>query len=128
MQADHKGVRMKRNVQRPWGRKRNGGWIILQEDLVKALKDGDAIQVGEVTVGAKQLRQVISLVPCEDVLIRSNGSLEIETIERVIVRKPDNVKTSFRKPAHNWNYFRLFNNAWVPKVVKTLVVLKPRKY
>ena len=92
---------MKRIVQRPWGRRHRKGWVILKEELLKALKDGDAIQVGEVTVGAKQLRQLVNLIPCYDALIRSNGCLEVETIERVIVRKPDSVKTSFRKPARN---------------------------
>ena len=119
---------MKRIVQRPWGRRHRQGWIILKDELAKALKDGDAIQVGEVTVGARQLRQLVNLVPCRDVLIRSNGKLEVETIQRVIVRKPTSVKTSFRKPAHNWNYFSIFDKAWVPTVIKTLVVLQPKKY
>lgn len=120
---------MKRNLQRPWGCRHRQGWIILSEELAKALKDRDAVQVGEITIGAKKLYQLIKLLPSPDILIRSNGTLEVETISRVFARGRDGERRcSFRKPKHGWNYLRIFNGAWMPKTVRSLVTIKPRKY
>ncbi len=119
---------MKRIIARPWGRKHRQGWIVWKDELVKFLKDGDAVQLGEITVGAKQLRQLVNLLPCDDAFIRSNGKLEIETIERYMVKGRDgNRKTAFRKPCQS-QFFSILNNAWMPANVGRLVVLRPKKY
>lgn len=115
---------MKRTVQRPWGRKKGGGWVILNTSLIKALKAGDAVEFGGITVGTTQLCQVLRLMPYPDSLIRANGRLEVETVQRALTRP----RMTFRKPRRNYSYFALVNRAWLPQVTKTLVVLKPRKY
>jgi hypothetical protein len=120
---------MKRVVQRPFAKKRMGGFIILNSELLKVLKDADAVEVGKITVGAKQLRELVRLVPSTDILIKSNGHLEMETIDRVTVRtKEGHLTNSFRKPKRFFSAFTINNKAWLPELVKTTVVLKPRKY
>lgn len=120
---------MKRTIQRPFAKKRLGGFIILNSELLKVLKDADAVEVGKITVGAKQLRELVRLVPSTDVLVKSNGNLEMETIDRVTIRTSEgHLTNSFRKPKHYFSSFTIHNKAWLPENVKTTVVLKPRKY
>ena len=120
---------MKRSIQRPWGRRQSGGWVIQNSQLLEALKQGNAIQLDNVTVGTAQFGRLISLLPYEDSLIRANGRLEVETIERVPNKCKDGVyRCSFRKPKHYRQFFAILDRAWVPRVVNTLVVLKPRKF
>lgn len=120
---------MKRTLQRPYGRKKNGGWVILNDALLKALKAGDTVEIGKITVGARQLSQIIRLMPHEDSLIRSNGKLEIEAVDRVNRRDSEGHFTAyFHKPKHNTCYVSVVNGAWLPKEPNTVVVLKPRKY
>ena len=121
----------KRVIRRPWGRKKNGGWIIQPADLLAALKDGDIAEIGKLHVGAKQLAKLIMLMrfPDEEILITSNGQLEVQTIKRVIVQRDGKRRTNFRKPRLEHS-FRVSNNAWLNKTSKpqTTVVIKPRKF
>ena len=120
---------MKRIVHRPWGRRKNGGWVLWNNELIKALKAGDVVEFGKIRVGAVQLRRLLQLLPFEDSLIRANGRLEVETVQRISRKQKDGqYRTSFRKPVHNFNFFALANGAWVPSAPKTVVVLKPQKY
>lgn len=121
---------MKRTVQRPWGKKKDGGWVILNAELIKALKTGDAVEFGGITVGTAQLCQLLRLMPYSDSLIRANDRLEVETVKRIFSHQgaDEKARVSFRKPRHNYSFFALVNKAWLPRVSKTLVVLKPRKY
>jgi len=120
---------LKRTVQRPWARKKGDGWVFWNADLIKALKAGDIVEFGKVSVGAAQLRRLLQLMPYPDILIRANGKLEVETVQRVSRKQGDGLyRTSFRKPGQNFSFFALVNGAWVPKAPKTVVVLKPRKY
>jgi len=119
---------MKRKIERPYGRKYRGGWLFLKASLTDALKKGDAVQLDGITVGAKQLRQLISLLPYEDCLIKANGRLEVETVERVPREKNDGTLVySFRKPEHYHQWFGIVNGAWVPRNTQTVVVIKPKK-
>ncbi|GAH01802.1 unnamed protein product, partial [marine sediment metagenome] len=118
-------------ICRPWGRRKNGGWIIQPDELLQALKGGEIAEVGNLHVGAKQLHKLITLMrfPDEEILITSNGQLEVETIKRVIAQRDGKRRTNFRKPRLEHS-FRVSNNAWLPKTSKpqTTVVIKPRKF
>ena len=123
-------MKLKRKLQRPWGTRRNGGWVIQVEELIKNLKDGDVAEFGKLQVGARQLRQLIGFLrfPDEELLIKSNGQLEVQNIKRIFVKNPDGTRRcNFRKPklAHS---FRLEPNAWVPDKAKVVLVIKPRKF
>lgn len=116
-------------MRRPWGRRKNGGWIIQPDELLKALKDGQVAEIGKLQVGAKQLAELIRAMRFsdEELLISSNGQLELQNIRRVIIQKNGKTRTNFRKPkcAH---MIRLEPKAWLPKNATTTVVIKPRKY
>ena len=122
-------MKVKRIVRRPWGRKRNGGWVIQPDELLTALKDGEIAEIGKLHVGARQLSQLIKAMrfPDEELLVTSNGQLEMQNLKRVIVQRNGHRQTGFRKPkcAH---MIRLERNAWVPKNATTTVVIKPRKF
>ena len=121
----------KRIVRRPWGRRKNGGWIIQPDELLTALKDGEIAEFGDLHVGAKQLAKLIALMqfPDEEFLVSSNGQLDIQTIKRVIVKRDGKYRTNFRKPKLEHS-FRVSNKAWLPKTNRpqTTVVIKPRKF
>lgn len=124
-------IKDKRIIRRPWACKRKGGWIIQPDDFLLALKEGEIVEIGKLHVGAKQLSQLIKLMrfPDEEFLVSSNGSLDIETMKRVIVTKDGKKRTAFRKPrlAHS---IRVSDRAWLPKANRplTTVVIKPRKF
>ncbi len=119
----------KRVIQRPWACRRKGGWIIQPDDFLLALKEGEIVEIGKLHVGAKQLSQLIKLMqfPDEEFLVSSNGSLEVETMKRVIVTKGGKRRTAFRKPRLEHS-IRVSNGAWMPKSKRpmTTVVIKPR--
>lgn len=122
---------MKKNgriIERPWGCKRNGGWIIQRTDLLELLKKGEVVEFDKVYVGAITLRKLINLLPYDDCLIRANGKLEIETVERVIRSRNGKKKTGFRRPKHYHQFFSICHRAWMPEHFKRLVVIKPRKF
>ena len=118
-------MKVKRIVRRPWGRKKNGGWIIQPRELLDALKDGHVAEFGDIHVGTKQLAKLVQLMefPDQELLVKLNGDLEISNISRVMVKK----RTSFRKPRLSHS-FRVDDNAWIPKQPFITVVIKPRKY
>lgn len=121
----------KRILRRPWGRRLKGGWVIQPEELLTALKGGDIAEFGKLRVGAKQLTELVRLMrfPDQELLIRSNGLLEVENIQRYIARKPTSVRTHFRKPKLSHS-FRVDNNAWIGKSAKPVVtvIIRPRKF
>lgn len=120
----------KRIVERPWGRRRNGGWIIQCSELIKALKKREAVELDKVVVGAGQLQKLINLLPTQDCLIRSNGRLEIETVIRVPYNSRDgHYRWGFRQPNKGYRQFMaIVNGAWIPRGATRVVVLRPRKY
>lgn len=120
----------KRIVQRPYGRRKNGGWIIQTESLLTALKEGDVAEFGTLRVGAKTLRELIKLItfPDYEVLVTTKGILECSNMERRLKRQPNGLnRTEFRKPrrAHS---FRVGDKAWLPAHPKRIIVIKPKKY
>ena len=120
----------KRIVQRPYGRRKNGGWIIQTESLLKALKEGDVVEFGTLRVGAHRLRELIRLMtfPDYEVLVTANGRLECQNMERVFKRLPNGLRRcGFRKPrlAHS---FRVADKVWLPAQPKRIIVIKPKKY
>ena len=121
----------KRILRRPWGRKHKGGWIIQPESLLEALKGGDVAEFGKLQVGAKQLGELVKLMrfPDQELLVRSNGLLEVENIQRYIARKPTSVRTEFRKPRLSHS-FRVDNKAWIGESKKPVitVIIKPKKF
>lgn len=119
---------IKRIVERPWGRRRKGGWIIQRSELLEALKRGEVFELDKVQVGAGQLRRLIGLLPYEDCLIRVNGNLEIQTIQRVIRSSNGTRKFGFRKPKHYHQELSIVTGAWLRKHFNTILVLRPRKF
>jgi len=125
-----------KRIGRPWARRHKGGWIITKGDLSDVLKNADAVEMGGITVGAKNLLQLVKLLPSEDCLVRSNGvrsngRMEVETIEMVRGEKDGHAIMNYRKPPHNFTAFRLHDGAWLPKVRKpesVVVVIRPRKF
>lgn len=121
----------KRIVRRPWGRRLRGGWIIQPEDILQALKDGEIAEMGKLQVGAQQLRKLITLMkfPEQELLIKTNGCLEVHNIQRFITRRNGHLWTSFRKPRLQHS-FRVSDKAWLPETTKpkTTVIIRPRKF
>jgi len=117
-------------VQRPYGRRKNGGWVIQTESLLKALKEGDVAQFGTLRVGAKTLRELIRLItfPDYEVLVKVDGHIECQNMVRRLKRQPNGLnRTEFRKPrlAHS---FRVCDKAWLPTKPRCIIVIKPKKY
>lgn len=121
---------MKRRIERPWGHRQNGGYVIQTSQLVDSLKKGDAVEFGGITVGSKSLIQLLRLLPGEYCRISANGQLEVETIQLIPRKCKDGVfRGSFRKPKHYHNWFALIDGAWLkPHMRANLVVIKPRKF
>ena len=118
-----------RIVERLWGRRLMGGWIIQNSQLIDALKKGQAVEFDKIVVGADQLRRLINLLPYDDCLIRANGRLEVETVERVMrSQKNGSRKAGYRKPKHYRQFMAIENKAWLPNRYDRVVVLKPRKF
>jgi len=122
-------LKQKRIIGRPWGRRYKGGWVIQPEDLLNCLKQGDAVEIGEIQLGTKNLINLVRLMefPDQELLINSNGKLEVQNIARYIAEKDGQKQTKFRLP-RNRHYFNLCNGAWLPKTIKALVVIKPKKF
>jgi len=125
-------VKDKRIVRRPWGRRLKGGWVIKPDSLLEALKGGDIAEFCKLHVGAKQLSKLIALMqfPDQELLVQSNGNLEVENISRVYVeRGVGYCRTKYRKPRLSHS-FRVGNNAWIGKSAKPVVtvIIRPRKF
>ena len=118
----------KRIVERLFGRRRKGGWVLQRQQLLEALKKGEVFELDNVRVGANQLRRLIGLLPYDDCLIRANGRLEIETLQRVIRNNNGTRKTGFRKPKHYHQAISIVNGAWLRRNFTKILVLRPRKY
>ena len=118
----------KRIVERLFGRRCKGGWVLQRQQLLEALKKGEVFELDNVRVGANQLRRLIGLLPYDDCLIRANGRLEIETLQRVIRNNNGTRKTGFRKPKHYHQAISIVNGAWLRRDFTKILVLRPRKF
>ena len=119
---------MKKTIERLWATRRQGGWVIQKSQLLDALKKGQVMEFGGIMVGTRQLRQLLVLMPDDDCLVKANGRLEIENVQRVIRTRNGKRRTSFVKPRHAHHWFGLVKNAWVPPGATQLVAIRPRKY
>jgi hypothetical protein len=127
--------KQKRLIIRPWGRRRRGGWIINPESLIKVLKDGDAVQMGEITVGTRNLVKIIrgmELPENELLLLKCNGNLEISNIGLRYIpnpKGPNPRKGQYYtlKPKLR-NTITLHNKAWLKGDIGKLLVLRPKKF
>ncbi len=119
---------MKKTIERIWAHRRGDGWVIQRTSLLEALKKGEVMEFGGVMVGTRELRKLVNLMAHEDCLIRANGRLEIETVQRVIRTRNGKRRTGFTKPKHSRQWFALVKNAWVPPGATRLVAIRPRKY
>lgn len=117
-----------RTIERPWARRRNGGWVISHQELLKLLKKADILELDGVMVGTKQLSRLVNLLPYADCQLRANGRLEIETVQRVVRSTGGKRRMGFARPKHYHQWLALVHKAWVPLGAKSMVVLKPRKY
>ncbi|MBA7709947.1 hypothetical protein ES703_118873 [subsurface metagenome] len=121
-------AKAKRRIVRPYARRHKGGWIILKEAFLKALQDASIAEMNGIAVGARQLRQIIQLIPTEDcLLVKANGRLEVETIDRVMRKRNGHLRTEFRK-ARLEQSFRMESGVWIPANPTLTVIIKPKKY
>jgi len=120
----------KRIVERPWGTRSKGGWVIRTDSLIESLKKGEAVQLDKITVGTKPLIQLLRLTPGEYCKVSANGRLEVETIQLIPRKGKDGVfRAGFTKPKHYHNWFGLLDGAWLkPHMRVNPVILKPRKF
>ena len=120
----------KRITERPWGTRRKGGWVIQTSALISSLKKGEAVQFDKITVGTKNLIQLLRLLPGEYCLISANGRLEVETVQFMSRKGKDGTyKAGYVKPKHYHNWFGLNDGAWLkPHMRVNPVILKPRKF
>ncbi len=121
---------MKNKIERPWGHRRKGGYVIRTSQLVDSLKKGNAAQFEKITVGTKPLVQLLRLLPGEYCQISANGRLEIETVQFKPRKGKDGIpRPGYTKPKHYYNWFALNDGAWLkPYMRANLVVIKPRKF
>jgi hypothetical protein len=119
----------KRIVERPWGHPRKRGWVIQTKSLIKSLKRGEAVQLDKITVGTKNLIELLRLLPGDYCQISANGRLEVETVQLVWRSRNGTRKAGYAKPKHYWNQFFLIDGAWLrPHMRLNPVILKPRKF
>lgn len=120
---------MKRKIERPWGTRSKGGWVISTGSLIDSLKKGEAVQLDKITVGTKPLIQLLRLLPGDHCRISANGQFEVETVQIQYRRRNDGTrKAGYVRPKHYYNWFGLFDGAWLkPYMRMSLVVIKPRK-
>lgn len=120
----------KRILERPWGTRRNGGWVLRTASLIESLKKGKSVQIDKITVGTKNLIELLRLLPGEFCRISANGKLEVETVQISYRKGKDGQrKASYGKPKHYYNWFGLLDGAWLqPYMRVNPVILKPRKF
>lgn len=122
-------MKNRRVVCRLWGHRQRGGVVYRNEDLTGALKRGELAEVGKIAVGARQLRQLVDLMPGDHCLVKCNGSLEVESLNAIWRKNGESRKCHFEKPRRGPTAsFRVFTGAWKPKVVNTTVVVKTQKF
>lgn len=118
-----KEAKSEKIVEHPWGTRRKGGWVIEVKSLLESLKKGQSVRLDKVTVGTKPLIELLRLFPTEYCLIKSNGRLEIETIEFK--------RGGYHRPKHYHNFFGLQDGAWLdprkPIMKLNPVILRPKK-
>jgi len=119
---------VKKIVERLWATRRLGGWVFQRSQLLDALKKGAVLEYEGIFIGTRELRKLLALMPDEDCLVRANGRLEIENIERVVRTRNGKRRSSFVKPRHSHQWFGLVDKAWVPPGVPQVVAIRPRKY
>lgn len=81
-------------------------------------------------MGTSQLRKLIDLMtfPDLELLVTSNGNLQLENIERRIVEKDGKYTTTFRLPRLRQS-IRVNSGSWMPtREARTVVVIRPRRY
>lgn len=121
---------MKRIVEHPYGKKvRGGGHVYLIENLLKSVKKAEAVEVGKITVGTRNLAKLLNLIPTQDVLVRSNGGLELEAVIRHYEKAKDGKPAiiRFRKPKRE-TFMHLVDRAWLNGEPQTVVVIRPKTY
>lgn len=117
----------KKIIERPWGTRRNGGWVILVKSLIASLKKGDAVQIDKVLVGTKPLINILRLLPTDYCRVTANGKLEVETVELTFRNVKGVRKAGFGKPKKFNQWFGLFDGAWVqPNMRLNPVILRPK--
>jgi hypothetical protein len=116
----------KHKVNRIHATKRGRSWIIQRDNLLAATSQKEAMIFGGITVGAKQFRDLIRLMPSEYLKCTANGRLEVETVKAVFRPKDGRHTASFTKPKHNYQFIALINGAWFkPQYLGNVVTIKP---
>lgn len=79
---------MKR-ISELWGKRFHRGYILWVPRLTDALRFSDYVEYNGAMVTTKDLRRVLASIGTQDLLIRSNGGLEITPVERLTRENPD---------------------------------------
>jgi hypothetical protein len=97
-----------KRVTELWGKRFNGGYVLWTPRLKEALRFSDYVEYRGVTVTTKDLRWIIVGINTEDLLLRSNGGLEVVAIERYTRVNPDDPRTrifAHRLAKNNHTYY-----------------------
>lgn len=129
-------MKQKKIIGRPWGRRRRGGWLIKPDSLIKVLKEGEAVKVGEVTVGTKNLIKIVrgfALPEDQVLLVKCNGSLDIQNIGLRYVPNPAGPNPRkgeyYALKPRLQHKVTLHDGAWINgKAIGKLIVLKPKRF
>lgn len=119
---------MKR-VEALWGKPFHRGNILWMPRLNPVLPRTDYVEFGKATVLTKDFRRVLNLVKTEDVLIRVNGGIEIQGVERYYVPNPEcpGTRMCAHRLAKNSRPFYVKSQR-NPSSKKTTVKIKIRQY
>jgi hypothetical protein len=77
-----------KRVEALWGKPYRRGYILWLPPLSRTLIMSDYVEYGKVVVSTKDFRQAIASIGTQDILIRVNGGLELQPVERYFVPNP----------------------------------------
>lgn len=113
-------------VERPWARKRQGGWVIWRPSLIDPLKSADVVDIDGVRLDAQHLKQMLDNTPGEDFLLKTEG----ERFDCWGMHRTWRVHPGDKRLCHfkKGSYFCLYNGRNVPLMPRQVVVIKPKFY
>lgn len=121
-------MKAKRLAARPGALRRNGGWLMSWDSLEAALRQGDVLEHEGIQVGAATLlRLVRDMRGGYDCAVKADGRLEIATGDRRVEYGANGERRILRGRPSFYNRVAVVPGAWLPRVPKAVVCLRPRK-